>query len=686
MPVFYLNLPGPFRHTQTTMKLYFTLIVFSILSIAGIGQKTEKAPVKFGKISPEDFKSVYSIDSNAQAVVIADIGYSEFVGNNSGWFSLEFTRQVRIHILNKNAYDIANFSIPLYSVNNAEEEVQNLKGTTYNLENGKVVETKLDKNSVFKEKIDKRHVEKKFTMPNLKEGCIIEVEYRVKSDFLYNLQPWAFQDEYPVLWSEYEVGIPEFFSYIFLSQGYQPFYIRDSKNKTTNFRGTMSNGASSSDHFSVDAGVTNYRWVMKNVPALKTESYTSTTRNHIAKIDFQLSEYRYPLTPKSIMGTWKELNDVLMKDEEFGLPISKDNGFLSDEIPTRAKSIKENNLQKAKLIYEYVRDNYKCTDDYAKYMSQTLRNLVKVKNGNVADINLLLIAMLRYAGYKADPVILGLRSRGVTYPMYPIVDRFNYVIGRLEVDGNKYYLDAADPMLGFGKLDPLCYNGHARVINGGPEAIELNTDMLSETKFTSVFVINEKGKLSGSIQQTPGYVESTHCREQVKEKGKETLIGEIKKSFNADVDIDNFRVDSLNKKDEPLGIAYDFTIRHDGEDILYVNPMFGEAIQNNPFKSAQRFYPVEMPYTVDDTYILTLDAPEGYAIDELPKSMVLKLNEEGEGLFEYRVSESGGSISLRSRLQIKRTVFAPEEYELLREFFNMVVNKQNEQIVFKKKK
>ena len=66
--------------------------------------------------------------------------------------------------------------------------------------------------------------------------------------------------------------------------------------------------------------------------------------------------------------------------------------------------------------------------------------------------------------------------------------------------------------------------------------------------------------------------------------------------------------------------------------------------------------------------------------------MVLKLNDEGEGLFEYRISESGGTISLRCRLQIKRTVFAADEYDLLREFFNMVVAKQTEQIVFKKKK
>jgi hypothetical protein len=93
-----------------------------------------------------------------------------------------------------------------------------------------------------------------------------------------------------------------------------------------------------------------------------------------------------------------------------------------------------------------------------------------------------------------------------------------------------------------------------------------------------------------------------------------------------------------------------------------------------------------MPYTLDETYLLQLSIPEGYVTDELPKQMVLKLNEEGDGMFEYRISESNGTISLRSRLRLKRSYFQPEEYEMLREFFNLVVKKHNEQIVFKKKK
>ena len=65
---------------------------------------------------------------------------------------------------------------------------------------------------------------------------------------------------------------------------------------------------------------------------------------------------------------------------------------------------------------------------------------------------------------------------------------------------------------------------------------------------------------------------------------------------------------------------------------------------------------------------------------------MVKLNEEDDGLFEFVLQESEGAISLRSRIILNRAVYRAEEYDMLREFFNLVVKKHNEQIVFKKKK
>jgi hypothetical protein len=375
-----------------------------------------------------------------------------------------------------------------------------------------------------------------------------------------------------------------------------------------------------------------------------------------------------------------------MNDEDFGLSLSKDNGWLGDA-EKAAIAGAGSPMEKAKKIYEYVRDNFTCTDYSEWVLDHPLKNVLKTRTGTVAEINLFLVAMLRYAGIDADPVILSTRGHGYTYALYPILNKFNYVICDATIGGKQIFLDATRPRLGFGKLIPACYNGHARIINASATALDFSSDSLMERKMTSIMLTkNEKGEMIGQLQQVPGYFESHEIRETIKEKGQDEFFKTVKKNYGQEVDLISPHVDSLNNLEESVTISYDFKLNQESEDILYVNPMFGEAYKENPFKSAQRLYPVEMPYASDETYVFNMIVPQGYVVDELPKSVIVKLNDAGDGQFEYIVTESNGTISMRSRIQLKRAYYQPAEYDLLREFFNLVVKKQNEQIVLKKKK
>lgn len=649
----------------------------------------EKAKIKFGKVSPEDFKAVYPIDSNASAVIIGDIGSTDFVGNDKGSFSLEFKRYCRVHILNKNGYDISKVEIPIYRVDEAEEELTSIKAVTYNLENGKVVETKLDPKSIFKEKISKKKVVKKFTFPAVREGSIIEFEYKLKSDFLFNLRPWEFQGSYPTLWSEYIVGMPEFLNYVSLTQGYQPYYIKDQKDKRESYSVEIKKEnamLSGSDRINFSAGVTFFRWVMKDVPALKEESYTSTLSNHIARIEFQLAEYREPFIPKKVMNTWAETARRLLDEEDFGKSLQEENEWLNDAVSTAGKNAKTS-LEQAKNIYAWLRDNMTCTNYNSFYTTKSLKATLNSKSGSEAEINLLLTAMLKKLGMEADPVILSTRSNGYAYALYPLIDRFNYIVTRAVIDGKTYYLDASRPMLGFNKLGYDCYNGHARVIEPNAAGVEFKPESLMEKELTSVFITNDaNGNLVGSLQHSPGYYSSYSLRSRLKEKGQDAYFNDLKKEAGGEIEITEPAIDSVNNYEEPLAIRYSFKLPTDKEDIWYFNPMFSEGWKENPFKSTERLYPVEMPYGIDQTFLLRMDVPPGYAVDELPKPIIVKLNPEDEGNFEYRAVETAGVVSIRSRIRLSRTYFSPEEYVMLREFFNLVVKKHNEQIVFKKKK
>ncbi|HEY4876812.1 MAG TPA: DUF3858 domain-containing protein, partial [Puia sp.] len=346
-------------------------------------------------------------------------------------------------------------------------------------------------------------------------------------------------------------------------------------------------------------------------------------------------------------------------------------------------------FEKAVKIYSYVRNNFTCTSHNRMRIDNSLKTIFKNKSGSEAEINLLLVAMLNHIDIQSDPVILSTRNNGYTNELYPLLDRFNYVICSANINNKVYYLDASEPSLGFGYLTDECYNGHARVINkDNPLPVYFYADSLKERKLTTVFITNDEKKpaeLSGTFSSTLGNVESYDLRESVSKKTEEDYFKKIK-SYSSDYTITNTGIDSLTQLDMPATVHYDFAYKISSDnDIIYFNPMFSEGYKENPFKSAERKYPVEMPYVMDETYVFNMEIPNGYVVDEMPKSAKVSLNGT-EGSFEYLIAKDDANIQMRSRIKLNKATFEPDDYSTLRDFFAFIVKQQSEQIVFKKKK
>jgi hypothetical protein len=184
--------------------------------------QAQTEPIKFGEPDPKDFApAAFVADSAAAAVVLCDYGRSRMDGHNEG-LQVVFERVTRIKILKKAGYDEASVEIPLYHRDEQSERVSNLRGFTYNLVNGKVEKTKLESTGAFLEKRTPNVNVQKFTLPNVREGSVIEFAYTLRSDYLFNFHDWAFQRTIPVRWSEYRASIPVFYKYKIIYQGTQP--------------------------------------------------------------------------------------------------------------------------------------------------------------------------------------------------------------------------------------------------------------------------------------------------------------------------------------------------------------------------------------------------------------------------------------------------------------------------------
>src|SRR5690606_5810742 len=124
-----------------------------------------------------------------------------------------FERHTRYKIINKGGYDYGNMELRFYRQSGGESKLDNMEASTYNLEGDKIITSKLNKDAKFSEKEDKNYTLKKFALPNIKEGSIVEYKYRITTDFIYTLGPWYFQRPIPTLYSEFSITVPEYYRY-----------------------------------------------------------------------------------------------------------------------------------------------------------------------------------------------------------------------------------------------------------------------------------------------------------------------------------------------------------------------------------------------------------------------------------------------------------------------------------------
>lgn len=655
------------------------------------GAYTQNRPVaKFGKVSVEEFKpSPTVIDSTSAAIILFDIASSDFEGNNNGDFTLVFKHHKRVLIKKRSAFDEATVAISLYSGGStaSTERLFDIQASTFTMSNGAILEVKLKSDDILTEKVNSEQTLKKFTFPSLKEDCIIDYEYTIKSPYYSRLKSWVFQGDYPVLWSEYTVTIPPLFDFLTNAFGYLPYTVSTATKKfrTYTIRTPAANAYESPDFISLSGDAVTSTWAIKDIPSFKAENYTSTPRNHISRIQFQLRAIKYSDNNiQVVVKDWYKTADDLMKDIDFSKQIYEENDWLKSEI--KQLTTDGDDLTKARKIFAFVRDNYTCNDHSMKWLSQPLKKTFQSKTGNVADINMLLSAMLKKAGFYAVPVLLSTSDNGRVNETVALLTQYNYVISKVDIGDKTYLLDASRARLGFGDLPADCYNGSGRIIDVTPSLVPLDPDSVSDIGVSNVILEkNKDNKLTGSYFETPGKFASVALRNKLAAKKDNDIVKEITKGYPQGFTFSNVSVDSLKFPDLPLLIKYDIELNlGDGdEELIYFNPMLQKGYQNNPFVSAERLYPVEMPYCINETFLLTMDIPEGYRVEELPKSMRVKFNVD-EGGFEYIVTKQENKVMLKSQLFFKKAIFTPDDYQALRDFFGFVVKKHAEQIVFKK--
>ncbi len=634
---------------------------------------------KYGNATKEELEMTeYSADTTAAAVMLLKTGETRFVYDERSGFRFEFTMQVKIKILKTEGLSWCDNDISYYEASSRnKEEIRGLSGTTYNLEDGKIVKTKLSKDNIFDEDTDNKWKVKKITMPAAKVGSVIEYKYTIVSDFFYDLRSFYFQSSIPIVNTSYEVTIPEYFRYNVDFQG----YIRiDTKtepvNETIFMRLTDESGRTQSVNHKCTAE--RYKFTGNNIPALKDESYLWTVGDFISRVGFELKTIQMPYqTIKSFSTTWANIDKELFDSSSFGGNLKKSDLFKEEISKTDV------NLERAKEIQDMVKYKVKWNDRTSFYPTN-LKDVLKNSIGNSADVNFLLINALKSGGFDAFPVLLSTRSNGRIPFTYPSISAFNYVITGIRIDTTLYFTDAATKYGDWNLLPPKCLVPQARILeNDYRDWVDLTGfSEGSELQIAHCSFVDSQRK--AKTQVTLKGIAAYNARGvYFGAKDKDAFVEQTSKDLSAT--IDDFNISNLDNTGQELKMEYvqgaDLAL---GDEFLYVNPLIDNFYKTNPFKEEKREFPVQFPYLYNYAQVVTLDIPDGYVIDELPKSEKLVMNDDDISLL-YRIVATDKAIRLQYQYKLKKIQFLPNEYDLLKDFFAKLVLKNSEQIVFKKK-
>ncbi len=635
------------NQSKFPLRWLFLVLSFLYMNVFAFGQSKPNELPEFGEVDPEHLAmTFYDKDSSVSAVMLFDNG---LLGFNQVRNKFTFGYHAQIKILNSDGFEFADVSLPF----EGRKGLAEVRAATHNLENGELVTHVVTEEMMRREEVlDKNHVQK-IVFPAVVAGSVIEYSYVVYSDNPFEFLPWYFQGRIPVITSSFTMFFPRSDELKPRVYGYHDLHSYDLR---PDGRHTL---------------------VMRDIPAFKKEAYVKKIDDHYSKVDFEyISNYA---------SSWESLIDFIIKTKGFDTTLQQA-GVLKKIYPSEREW--KPDLASLKDIHTYVADHFQWNRRHSISFSDKPKKVWEASEGTSADINLTLYLFLRKAGFQVDPVLLSTTNHGLINSELPTTRQFNHVVVMATLGGEQVLLDATSKLRPYNVLPNACLNDRGLVlIRGKAQWVPMNLNKEISVQSISVrYEMSESAEISGSGNIRSSGAAAANIRETLADKDKNQLKERMEKRL-ADLEVEKVTYSGLD--DAYASQRTDFSFYSDSfsEQVgqrIFFRPLVLKELETNPFKPATRSLSIDFVMPVNKKYFFNISVSDVYEIEELPESVTYSLP-NGGGSYSYRIQEIDGNIQVLVRFTINRLMFLPQEYPNIREMFNLILAKQEERVVLKKK-
>lgn len=619
---------------------YYLLLSLTFLTTPTFAQKSLSG---FEKLTSTqlDLTSV-SFDKDATAVILDENGYLDV---NGGGHQLVTKR--RIKILDEKAIDEGNIDLMYYAKNNIEN-IKNVKAQSINLVNGEYVSTPISDKDIFEVDVNQYYKAVRFAVPNVRLGTIIEYQYTLNSQQLYNIDAWQFQHEFPTLQSNFKLKINTNADFTNLSVGQQ---------LTDKYKGRKN----------VDT------WVLHNIPSYNGFQYVYNRKNVLESIRLQLSGYLSDTGFKSTIGKWNDLKKEVK--ESYSRLLN------NVAVKNYAETIPNGQTEKETLdnVITKFKNDFKWNGFKGIYPSKTQKEILESRSSNLADMNILLNSILNAKGIKSELVLLSSRSNGKLITSFPYLDQFDYVVNSVQLNqGSLYVINAVEIPKNTYKFTPLnLFNDYGFMLDKGTdENFVAFNQFVSENEVEFKYTFKE-----GNIQEQRRDRFSGYFYDEDEKDSKDLVNRYVKSPIHIPSDEEGKEINFLEDKYFVNNVS---KMPINGGGFIPLENPLAPFINSYTFTETNRKNKIEFNFPYYFKVLITVDLPEDYEViksEDFKK--VIKTNDNL--IYSQTYATAGNKLQILYEFYLGQAVYPAEDYKILKKHFESVQQEAAKQISLKKK-
>jgi hypothetical protein len=648
-----------FKKTIFYISLFVSISCFSQQRvIATFGEPTylEREMVRYEK------------DEESPAVVLFERGknYVKIIDNR-----IRLVKEVhrKIKVFDPSKFEHGEVEIYYLKSKNTQEKIVKLEAVTHNGDRKIFVLGQ----AIYDIDINESLGLKRFTFPDIKKGSILEYTYNIESPYFADFGGWDFQGDLPKIYTEFNTEVTANYQYKRALFGNQELFLNEVSIKENCFSIPSSSSVA-------DCEVALY--AMKDVPKFKEEPHMLSKKNYLARVTYELSHtIDFNGEKERFTKNWNDVEREFKHELPIGIQLGSKTYF-KDNIPANILAI-EDPLEKATSIYYFIQNRMTWNGSNGIFSDFNVKKAFEAKAGNTAEINIALINALNAANLKAVVMLLSTRSYGLPTTKYPVLTDYNYLMASLKIGEKEYHLDATDKESPFGILPFKTLNVRGRVLDYKNDSYWSIIEPFAKNVhyINTQLIAQQDGSFKGKASEVyTGYI-GVFQRKIIQKRTLDKYING-KGNNKLDVELDNIKIENLEKIDLPLKENYELTLTFDTDPAkVYLYPLFLDYyLSESPFKSNSRANPIDFGFPFTNTYMVSIDLNNQYEVVDLPMGKIYKLPED-KGECSIAFSQKNGKINIRLSVKLKEFRFEPEYYQYLKEFFSNVISMQTKEVI-----